>query len=155
MSKIVLLTVGKVQNPNASRMIGEYLKRLSRFVTLEHIPVKGEKLGSVEDQVILHREGERIRGELKEGDYLIALTDNGKALSTVDFKDFLNRTMIDQKRLVFIIGGPLGLEHKLINQSHFKLSLSRLTFPHELALVMLSEQIYRAFTIMSGHQYHK
>ena len=115
-----------------------------------------DKASEAEENQIKEKEAERILSYVKEGDYLITLEIEGKQLDSVSFADFIHqKTLYGVSHIQFVIGGSLGLHEKVSKLSNFKLSFSKMTFPHQLMRVILSEQIYRAFRIIAGEPYHK
>ena len=133
-----------------------YAKRIHTpsKLTLIDIPlVKRSKASSVDQ--LKDKEAEQILKHLKPSDYCIALDERGSSLSTQALAKQLNIWQQDVKRLVFIIGGPDGLSNKVLSQTHYNWSLSKLTFPHPLVKVILIEQLYRAISINEGHPYHR
>ena len=138
----------------------EYLKRLGRYgryeeIELPDLPEPGEGSASLEEKVKT-REGEAILARIKPGDRVIALTIGGKARSSEDLAKHLQELKIAGcGRLVFVIGGSLGLGENVLARADEELSMSAMTFPHQLARVMLLEQLYRAEKISAGERYHK
>ena len=158
--KITLLTVGKIKEKYFTDAIAEYAKRLSRYCKLEIVEVPDEKTPdgaseSLENQ-IKEKEGERILSKISEGAYVVALAIEGKQLSSEELADKMEKWNVNGiSHLVFIIGGSLGLTPKVLNRADFKLSFSKMTFPHQLMRVVLLEQIYRSFRIRNNEPYHK
>ena len=158
--KITLITVGKIKEKYFTDAIAEYAKRLSRYCKLEIIEVADEKTPdsaseALENQ-IKEKEGERILSKVPDSAYVVALAIEGKQLSSEDLADKMeNRNVNGISHLVFIIGGSLGLTPKVLNRADFKLSFSKMTFPHQLMRVVLLEQIYRSFRIRNNEPYHK
>lgn len=137
----------------------EYEKRLSRFgrfeeIELSDLPEPANSSPAIEAQ-ICEREGRAILQKVREGDIVIALCIGGKQLDSVQLSQALTRYGDTGRRVVFIIGGSLGLSPQVIARADFKLSFSPMTFPHQLARVMLLEQTYRAMKIAAGERYHK
>ena len=138
----------------------EYLKRLGRYgryeeIELPDLPEPGEGSASLEEKVKT-REGEAILARIKPGDRVIALTIGGKARSSEDLAKHLQELKTaGYGRLVFVIGGSLGLGENVLARADEELSMSAMTFPHQLARVMLLEQLYRAEKISAGERYHK
>ena len=137
----------------------EYEKRLSRFgrfeeIELADLPEPANSSPAIEAQ-ICEREGRAILQKVREGDIVIALCIGGKQLDSVQLSQALTRYGDTGRRVVFIIGGSLGLSPQVIARADFKLSFSPMTFPHQLARVMLLEQTYRAMKIAAGERYHK
>ena len=158
--KISLITVGKIKEKYFTDAIAEYAKRLSRYCKLEIIEVADEKTPdsaseALENQ-IKEKEGERILSKVPDSAYVVALAIEGKQLSSEDLADKMEKWNVNGiSHLVFIIGGSLGLTPKVLNRADFKLSFSKMTFPHQLMRVVLLEQIYRSFRIRNNEPYHK
>ncbi len=158
--KIDIVTVGKVKEAFYREAIDEFLKRLSKYVKVQCIEVPDEKTPdgaslTMEEQ-IKQKEGERILKHLKEDAYVITLEIKGKQLDSVSFSQKLETLAIQGKsHIQFVIGGSLGLHQGVMNRSDYALSFSNMTFPHQLMKVVLLEQIYRAYRIISGEPYHK
>ena len=158
--KITLITVGKIKEKYFTDAIAEYAKRLSRYCKLEIIEVADEKTpdGASEalENQIKEKEGERILSKVPDSAYVIALAIEGKQLSSEELADKMEKWNVNGvSHLVFIIGGSLGITPKVLNRADFKLSFSRMTFPHQLMRVVLLEQIYRSFRIRNNEPYHK
>ena len=158
--RITLVTVGKIKEKYLEQAIAEYSKRLSRYCRLEIIQVADEKTpegasSAVEEQ-IKEKEGERILAQIREGAYVIALAIDGQMLDSVELSQKISKLGIDGiSHIVFVIGGSLGLSSRVLKRADYKLSFSRMTFPHQLMRVILLEQIYRSYRIISGEPYHK
>lgn len=157
---ITLITVGKMKEKPYRQMADEYLKRLSRYGKVEEIelpdlPEPANSSPAIEAQ-IKEKEGESILARIKPGDYVIAMTIPGKQWDSPGLSrhldELLNR---GNSSIVFLIGGSLGLSDKVIARADEEMSMSKMTFPHQLARVMLLEQVYRAMKIRSGERYHK
>lgn len=158
--KITLVTVGKIKERFFEEAIGEYMKRLGRYCKPEIIQVADEKTpdnaGEALERQIKDKEGKRILSHIKDGSYVIALAVEGTMLSSPQLADKLQKLAVDGiSQIVFIIGGSLGLSEEVIARADYTLSFSRLTFPHQLMRVVLLEQIYRSYRIISGEPYHK
>ena len=153
---IKLLTIGKTDNKNLQALIEEYTKRLSFYVKfdLEIIPdIKNVKNMSEAQQK--EKEGELILSKITPTDYLIILDENGKEFSSVGFSDFLQKKMnAGIKTLVFVIGGPYGFSETVYQKASGKISLSQMTFSHQMVRLFVIEQIYRGFTILRNEPYH-
>lgn len=158
--KITLVTVGKIKEKFYTDAIAEYSKRLSRYCKLEIIQVSDEKTPdhaseNVERQ-IKEKEGEKILLSIKEGAYVIALAIDGEMLDSVKLsKKIADLGVGGVSQIVFIIGGSLGLADSVLKRADYKLSFSKMTFPHQLMRVILLEQIYRSYRIINGEPYHK
>ena len=158
--KITLITVGKIKEKYFTDAIAEYAKRLSRYCKLEIVEVADEKTpdGASEalENQIKEKEGERILSKISDGAYVVALAIDGKHMSSEELADKMEKWNVGGiSHLVFIIGGSLGLASKVLNRADFKLSFSKMTFPHQLMRVVLLEQIYRSFRIRNNEPYHK
>ena len=153
---IKLLTIGKTDNKNLQALIEEYTKRLRIYVKfdLEIIPdIKNVKNMSEAQQK--EKEGELILSKITPTDHLIILDENGKEFSSVGFSDFLQKKMnAGIKTLVFVIGGPYGFSETVYQKASGKISLSQMTFSHQMIRLFIVEQTYRAFTILKNEPYH-
>lgn len=158
--KIDILCVGKIKESFFTDAIKEYSKRISKFATVNIVEVKDEKTidgaGPKEDEMVLSKEASRLMEHLNERAFICGLCIEGKQLSSEELS-----LLFDEKKsqgyshYQFIIGGSLGIYDELKKKCHFKLSFSKMTFPHQLMRVVLLEQIYRAFKISSNEPYHK
>ena len=157
---ITVIAVGKLREKPYRMMADEYLKRLGRFgkireIELDDLPEPANSSPAIERQ-IKDREGEAILKQLKPGDYVIALTIPGRMRSSPELAQRLEKlTGGGVSQIVFVIGGSLGLSDAVIARADEELSMSPMTFPHQLARVMLLEQVYRAAKITAGERYHK
>lgn len=153
---IRLLTIGKTDNKALQTLIDDYTKRLSFYVKfdLEIIPdIKNVKNSSEAQQK--EKEGELILSKITPTDHLILLDENGKTFSSVGFSDFLQKKMnAGIKTLVFVIGGPYGFSETVYQKAQGKVSLSEMTFSHQMVRLFVIEQIYRGFTILRNEPYH-
>ena len=153
---IRLLTIGKTDNKSLQTLIDDYTKRLSFYVKfdLEIIPdIKNVKNLSEAQQK--EKEGELILSKITPTDHLILLDENGKTFSSVGFSDFLQKKMnAGTKTLVFVIGGPYGFSEMVYQKAQGKVSLSEMTFSHQMVRLFVIEQIYRGFTILRNEPYH-
>ena len=153
--KITLITVGKIKEKYLKDAIAEYSKRLSRYCKLEIIEVADEKTPdnaseTVEDG-IRDKEGERILKYVKDDAYVITLEIKGKLLTSEELAEKIQGS----SHIIFIIGGSIGLGKEVLKRSDYALSFSKMTFPHQLMRVILLEQIYRSYRIISHEPYHK
>ena len=158
--KITLVTVGKVKERFFADAIKEYEKRLSRYCRLKIVQVADEKTpdtaSEAQQRQIKEREGERILAQLREGEYVIALAIEGRMASSKELSEKLEKLGIAGKsQVAFIIGGSLGLSEAVLKRADEQLSFSRMTFPHQLMRVILLEQVYRSYRILSHEPYHK
>lgn len=150
---IKIITVGAIKEKYLRDAIDEYTKRLRKFTNLEIIELKDENLNEIEKNKI--KEAERIKKRIDKKDYIITLEIEGKQLSSEEFSKKIENTLIESSNITFIIGGSYGLADEIKSLSNFKLSFSKMTFPHQLFRVILLEQIYRAYKIMNNENYHK
>ncbi|WP_010681335.1 23S rRNA (pseudouridine(1915)-N(3))-methyltransferase RlmH [Acetivibrio cellulolyticus] len=158
--KITLVVVGKLKEKYLKEGISEYSKRLSRFCELQIVEVDDEQapenLSEAQEVQVKRKEAERILKKVKDGSALIVLDLKGKKLDSEGFAEKLNSFFISGKsHLTFVIGGSLGLDDEIIQKADFRLCLSDMTFPHQLARLILLEQIFRGFKILNGETYHK
>ena len=142
--RITVICVGKIKEKFYTDALAEYRKRLSKYCKLEIVELADEKTkenASVHEiELVKAKEGERILSAIKDDMYVIALEKLGLSGSS---------------HVAFVIGGSLGLDSRVLNRADMKLSFSKMTFPHQLMRVILLEQIYRAYRIMTGAPYHK
>jgi 23S rRNA (pseudouridine1915-N3)-methyltransferase len=154
--KITLLTVGKTEDTYLKDGIDKYLKRLKHYIKFEisELPeLKNTKALSQEQQKA--KEAELLFKNITSTDHVILLDEGGTELTSVQFADLLNKKMIASvNNLVFIIGGPYGFDESIYKRANDKLSLSRMTFSHQMVRLFFAEQVYRAFTILKGEPYH-
>ena len=158
--RITICCVGKVKEKFYCQAIVEYSKRLSRYCKLEVKEVADEKTpdnaSDTVNDIIKAKEGERLLSCIKDEAYVIALAIDGKMLDSVQLSQKIDNLGISGKSdIVFVIGGSLGLDKRVLDRADFKLSFSPMTFPHQLMRVILLEQIYRSYRIMKNEPYHK
>ncbi len=151
-----MLTIGKTRSDIMAEGIGMYIDRINHYMPVEirELPdVKTTKALTEARQKEL--EGQMIIDFLMPGDAMILLDERGRELTSREFSTFISKRMASGlKRLVMVIGGPYGFSPAVYERADGKVSLSRMTFPHEMARLILSEQIYRAMTILRGEPYH-
>lgn len=158
--KITVITVGKIKEKYLEDAIAEYSKRLSHYCKLEIIQVADEKTpdraSEVVETQIKDKEGERILSHIKDTAYVVALAIEGKMISSEELAELIDGLGVrGESHIQFVIGGSLGLSKKVLERADYKLSFSRMTFPHQLMRVILLEQIYRSYRIVNGEPYHK
>lgn len=152
--KIKILLVGKTRQLHLLALMEEYLKRLRHFCTLTVIEVKPAEEGAPAQ--VMCKEGERLLAKIQPDDYAVTLEIEGRAFSTEQFSRFLaERQEAGRQSLAFVVGGPWGLAEEVRARADTRLSLSKMTFNHEMVRLFLLEQIYRAFTILHHLPYHK
>lgn len=155
MMNINIILVGKIKEDYWLEAEGEYLKRLKPYAKINILELKEEPFKDINDrEKIKKKEAEKIKEKIKNTDFVIALHERGKEMESEKLAEFLEKKSSQGGGITFIIGGPLGLDQSILDLADYHLSLSKLTFPHQMVRVILSEQIYRAVTIMNGKQYH-
>ena len=161
MLKINIICIGKIKEKYFTDAINEYAKRLSAFCKFSIIELSEEKIRNNnpnQSQIyeVIEAEGKRIMQKISQSDYVVAMCIEGKMLSSEELSKTLDNISLSGKSTVdFIIGGSYGLSNDVKNRADLKLSMSKMTFPHTMARMILSEQIYRAFEISTNGKYHK
>ena len=153
---IKLLAIGKTDSKELQKLIEEYQKRLGFYIKFEFeiIPDLKNSKNLTQDQQ-KQKEGELILGKLNSTDVLILLDENGKQMGSISFSNYLQKHMNSGiKQLVFVIGGPYGFSPEVYKKTQGKLSLSKMTFSHQMVRLFVVEQLYRAFTILRNEPYH-
>ncbi len=155
-----IIAVGKIKEKFLQDGIAEYRKRLGAYCQLEIVELKEESfkepLSEKERLQIVTKEGERILGQLGNRSFVFVLDSRGKALSSEELAEHLSRLAVQgTSQVEFVIGGALGLGPAVLQRADFVLSFSKFTFPHQLMRLILTEQLYRAMTIIRGEHYHK
>lgn len=154
--KVVLLSLGKTDEDFYVQAMDIFRKRLSHYLPfdLEFVPdVKNTKNLSEKEQKNL--EGEALLNRIQQGDYVVLLDDKGNQYSSVEFSRFIEKKLYSvPKRLIFVVGGPYGFPDEVYRRANEKLSLSRMTFTHQMVRLVFVEQLYRAMTILNGEPYH-
>ena len=154
--KIALLQTGKTTDKNIEELVGLYSKRIKKYSVFEIITlsdVKNTRNMPVPEQKI--KEASKILQSVNEDDYIILLDERGKELRTLEFSSALEKAFfMPKKRIVFVIGGPWGFSQSVYDRADYKMSLSKMTYPHQLVRLLFLEQLYRVFTIIKGEPYH-
>ena len=150
---IKIICIGKIKEKFFKEAIDEYLKRLSKYTKIEVIEL--QDINNDNTNIILEKERDLILDKIKEKDYIITLEIEGKEISSIDLSNKINELQITNSNITFIIGGSYGLHQDIKDKSNFKLSFSKMTFPHQLFRIMLLEQIYRSYKILNNETYHK
>ena len=158
--EINIIAVAKIKEKYIQAGIEDFINRLQRFCDLNILEVKPEKIKSdltgAQIEQVKTKEGQRILEKIPATNYIIALSVYGKPMSSDGLaKSLKNLQLKGQKKISFIIGGPLGLSEEVLNKVDYQLSLSHMTFTHQMIRLIFLEQIYRAFKIMNGEPYHK
>lgn len=152
--KLVFLMVGKTNEKYFNDAILEYEKRIKRFIPFEIITIPDSK-GIKSADVLKETEGELILKQVKSDDYLILLDEKGKSFSSIKFASYVEKLLSrSDKRIIFAIGGAYGFSKGVYERADDKISLSEMTFSHQLVRVVFTEQLYRAFTIINNLPYH-
>ncbi len=160
MLHVTVLCVGKLKERYWQEACAEYQKRLGVFCRLSVVEVAEERLpdapGAAEIRATVQAEGERLLAKIAPGDRVIALCIEGREMRSEALAEYFRQAAVDgDSRITLVIGGSWGLSDAVKRRAALRLSMSPMTFPHQLARVMLHEQLYRAFQIMSGGKYHK
>jgi len=159
MLNIRIICVGKFKEKYWEAASAEYMKRLGAYCSVSVTEVKEEKLPAhasrADDENVITKEGRSILDRIGPGDYVIALDIGGRELSSEDLAAKIAEISFTSSTIDFIIGGSLGLSREVKSRAALKLSFGRITLPHQLARIVLLEQIYRAFKINAGETYHK
>ena len=151
-----LIVIGKTKSKFLLDGENEYQKRLKHYCKFSELIISDIKNGGkLSKKELKEKEGNLILQSIKNNDYVILLDDKGLALSSADFAEFLNKKMVSStNELVFIIGGAFGFSESAYKRANTKLSLSKMTFSHQIVRMIFKEQLYRAFTILKGEKYH-
>ena len=156
---MALICMGRLKEKYWREAAAEYEKRLSRFgkwetIELPDLPEPVHSSPAIEEQ-IRKKEGEAILSKIRDGDVVVCLCIDGRQMDSVQLSSRLTELIDTGRRVVFVIGGSLGLSGDVVRRAQLKLSFSPMTFPHQLARIMLLEQTYRALKIAAGERYHK
>ncbi len=157
--KLSILSVGKPKASVIADGVRDYVQRVQRYASLELVTVASEDIAprtrAGDVAVALGKEAARLLDKIPAGACVVALDREGRALSSSELATELGRWQQSERAVVFVIGSAFGLDPKVLERARLRLSLSRLTLPHELALLVLAEQVYRAHTILRSEPYHK
>ena len=150
---IKVITVGNIKEKYLKDAIEEYTKRINKYDKIEIIEVKDE--GMVEPVKAINLEAEKIKKHINPKDYIITMDINGKQITSEEFSNKIDSVYLETSNITFIIGGSYGLSDEIKQMSNYRLSFSKMTFPHQLMRLILVEQLYRSYRIMKGEPYHK
>jgi 23S rRNA (pseudouridine1915-N3)-methyltransferase len=153
--RLVVAVVGKARNAALGEAIKDYETRAARYWPLDVHEVREERATGISLERVKDREGTRLSEKIPQRAQTVACEKDGKTLSSEKFADFLRKARDEDRDLAFLIGGAFGLSREVSSASTMKLSLAPWTLPHEIARLVLVEQIYRAGTIVRGEPYHK
>lgn len=154
--KIKLLTIGKTDNAALAQLIKTYEARLKHYIqfSIEIIPDL-KNIKNFSEEIQKEKEGDLILSKISTTDRMVLLDENGTSFDSIEFSKFLQKQMNSGiKQLVFVIGGPYGFSEKIYKKSQAKISLSKMTFSHQMVRLFAIEQIYRGFTILKNEPYH-
>ena len=152
--EIKLIVVGKTKNHELINLISNYVKRINFFNKFQIIEVNSIKTKKNSENEIKKIEGENILKKIKNNDLLFLLDEKGKNYNSRKFADFLKIKLKESKTIIFVIGGAFGFSKEVYAKSNGLISLSKMTFSHQIIRLFFTEQLYRAFTILNNHPYH-
>ena len=154
--KIKLIVIGKTKSKFLIDGENEYQKRLKHYCKFSELIIPDIKNGGkLSKKELKEKEGNLILASIKNSDYVILLDDKGLTLKSIEFSELLNKNMVSStNELVFIIGGAFGFSESVYKRANTKLSLSKMTFSHQMVRMIFKEQLYRAFSILKGEKYH-
>ena len=151
---IKLVVIGETNNKNLKVLIDHYTHKLNHYIKFDLIIIKDPKK-KLPESIQIQKEGEKILSILKKNEFIILLDENGEHKSSVGFSKFIqNKLNSGMKTLTFVIGGPYGFSKEIKSMSNYQLSLSKMTFSHEMIRLFFTEQLYRAFSILKNEPYH-
>ena len=151
---IKLIVIGETNNKDLKQLVNQYVSKLKHYIKFELVVLKDERK-KLQQNVQIKKEGEKILSILKKNDFIILLDENGEQLSSVGFSKFIQKKLNSgMKTLTFIVGGPYGFSDEVKAISQQQLSLSKMTFSHEMVRLFFTEQLYRAFSILNNEPYH-
>ena len=154
--KAKLIVIGKTKSKFLVDGENEYQKRLKHYCKFSELVISDIKSsGKLSKKELKEKEGNLILESIKNNDYVVLLDDKGLTLSSTEFAEFFNKKMVSStNELVFIVGGAFGFSESVYKRANTKLSLSKMTFSHQMVRMIFKEQLYRAFTILKGEKYH-
>ena len=151
---IKLVVIGETNNKNLKVLTDQYIDKLKHYIKFDLIIIKDQKK-KLPESIQIKKEGEKILSILKKNEFIILLDENGEHKSSVAFSKFIqNKLNSGIKTITFIIGGPYGFSSEIKSISNYELSLSKMTFSHEMIRLFFTEQLYRAFSILKNEPYH-
>ena len=151
---IKLVVIGETNNKNLKVLIDQYTNKLNHYIKFDLIIIKDQKK-KLPKSIQIKKEGQQILSILKKNEFIILLDENGEHKSSVGFSKFIQKKLNSgMKTLTFIIGGPYGFSSEIKSMSNYQLSLSKMTFSHEMIRMFFTEQLYRAFSILKNEPYH-
>lgn len=150
---IRIICVGRIKEKYLSDAILEYSKRIKKYTNLEIIELNDSSIEN--SKLALGQEAVLINKHIKDKDFVITLEIDGNELSSIEFSKKIDQIQILNSNIVFVIGGSYGIDQQIKNRANYKISFSRMTFPHQLFRIILLEQIFRAYKILNNEKYHK
>jgi 23S rRNA (pseudouridine1915-N3)-methyltransferase len=152
--EIKLIVVGKTKSSELVRLINEYVKRINFYKKFKIIVVNSLKSKKNSEKEIKKIEGENVLKSVKKNELIFLLDENGKSFNSRKFADFLSNKFKTNKSIVFVVGGAHGFSNEIKQKSNEIISLSEMTFSHQIIRLFFTEQLYRALTILNNHPYH-
>lgn len=153
--KVKLIAIGKTDEKYLQDGISKYLDRLKHYISFELMVINDVKTGSKPNTLLQkEKEGELFFDKSQPNDYVVLLDENGTSFTSIAFSDYVQKRMNASTDVVFLIGGPFGFSDKIYQRANDKISLSKMTFSHQMIRLFFVEQVYRAFTIIKGEKYH-
>lgn len=152
--EIKLIVVGKTKSSELVRLINEYVKRINFYKKFKIIVVNSLKSKKNSEKEIKKIEGENVLKNIKKNELIFLLDENGKSFNSRKFADFLSNKFKTNKSIVFVVGGAHGFSNEIKQKSNEIISLSEMTFSHQIIRLFFTEQVYRALTILNNHPYH-
>lgn len=152
--EIKLIVVGKTKSYELVRLINEYVKRINFYKKFKIIVVNSLKSKKNSEKEIKKIEGENVLKRVKKNELIFLLDENGKSFNSRKFADFLSNKFKTNKSIVFVVGGAHGFSNEIKQRSNEIISLSEMTFSHQIIRLFFTEQVYRALTILNNHPYH-
>ena len=152
--EIKLIVVGKTKSSELVRLINEYVKRINFYKKFKIIVVNSLKSKKNSEKEIKKIEGENVLKRVKKNELIFLLDENGKSFNSRKFADFLSNKFKTNKSIVFVVGGAYGFSNEIKQKSNEIISLSEMTFSHQIIRLFFTEQVYRALTILNNHPYH-
>lgn len=155
MIEISVISVGNIKEKYLQDMIADYKKRISKYAQIDLVELKDES-NKINENVVKELEGERIISNIKDGFYVVLLDLNGVMLDSISLSKKIDEiSTYHSSKIAFVIGGSYGVSDAVKKRANYKLSFSKMTFPHQLMKGILLEQIYRSFKILNNETYHK
>lgn len=154
--KITLICIGKTDDKFIQEGIAKYVTRLKHYISFNIIVVPDVKnVKNMSQQQQMDKESDLFLKQISNQDFVVLLDEKGKEFRSVDFSDYLSKKMVaGVTHMVFLIGGPYGFDEKMRTRANYLISLSKMTFSHQMVRLFFAEQVYRAFSIMKGEPYH-